>query len=119
VSEIDLSKFICEALADVPQRGTQSSRTLEGQFSYCRSRDSGLPTPCRIYRGSKSSDGYAQFFFEGKMLVAHRALWERLIGPVPSGKVVVRRCGHKDCLELSHLYLADESEKWKRKGAQR
>lgn len=52
-------------------------------------------------------DGYALGYWEGRRPLAHRLVWELLIGPIPEGlqldHVKERGCLHKNCVNPSHL----------------
>ena len=39
-----------------------------------------------------------------------RLMWEMHVGPVPKGKVISARCGHKMCVKLDHLIPMDKGK---------
>jgi hypothetical protein len=52
-------------------------------------------------------DGYGDIHWEGKRPLAHRLVWELLVGPIPNGMqldhVRERGCLHRNCVNPKHL----------------
>lgn len=59
---------------------------------------------CWLWTGTLV-DGYGQFWFDGKNVVATRFLWEYLVGPIPEGHIVCHHCDTPACVNLDHLFL--------------
>lgn len=51
--------------------------------------------------------GGESFQIDGSMMRVRRVAFEREHGPIPPGKLVLRRCGHPTCVNPAHLYLGD------------
>lgn len=66
--------------------------------------DCGYPTPCHLFRRSKSN-GYGYLKYQGRDMSAHRAAWIEANGPIPAGHKVHHKCGTKACIRLDHLEL--------------
>lgn len=73
---------------------------------------------CWISTYSTGSHGYAQIGWKNSgqqhMVLAHRAVWERLNGPVPIGMTLDHRCKSKRCVNPEHLRLLDNFENGRR-----
>ena len=62
---------------------------------------------CWPWLAAIKSDGYGNFFRNGKSVGAHRVAYELLNGPIPAGLVIDhvkdRGCTHRDCVNPAHL----------------
>lgn len=78
-----------------------------------------LTTGCLVWTGGKTKHGYGLMTGEShRMVGAHRYAWERENGPIPEGRAIDHTCYRRDCVEVSHLRLADCPENgWNRSGA--
>ena len=65
---------------------------------------------CWIWRGSLTTRGYGQFYFDNKLVTAHRWIYEQLIAPVPVELVVDHLCFDKRCVRPSHLEPVTQQE---------
>jgi hypothetical protein len=71
---------------------------------FCESLDS----RCWDWRGGIDSDGYGHFIAAGhRRTAAHRYAYALLVGPIPDGLLVIRKCGRLLCCNPAHLTLAD------------
>ena len=65
---------------------------------------------CWEWTGVVTTSGYGQFTIgHGKMRVAHRAVYERLIGPVPDGLVLDHLCVNRSCVNPAHMEPVTQS----------
>lgn len=74
---------------------------------------------CWISTYSTASHGYAQIGWQSKaegrhIVLAHRASWEEVNGPVPVGMTLDHRCREKRCVNPAHLRLLDNFENARR-----
>lgn len=73
---------------------------------------------CWISTYSAASHGYAQIGWqdggERHCVLAHRASWEHVNGPVPAGKTLDHVCKSKRCVNPSHLRVLDNWENARR-----
>lgn len=78
-------------------------------------------TGCLVWTGAKTPAGYGLMTRGGGGMVgAHRYAWERENGPIPTGAQIDHICHRRDCVEASHLRLADAPQNgWNRSGANR
>ena len=56
------------------------------------------PWPGRIH-----PEGYGQTFWNGHRMNAHRAMYELLIGPIPTGLDLDHLCRNRSCVNPAHL----------------
>ena len=57
---------------------------------------------CWEWLGSKSN-GYGRFWFEGRLVQAHRWAYETVAGPIPEGLELDHLCRVRHCVNPSHL----------------
>jgi hypothetical protein len=58
---------------------------------------------CWHWIASDSGNGYGKFYAEGRMVMAHRWIYEQIIGPIPPGFVLDHECRNRDCCNPWHL----------------
>lgn len=57
----------------------------------------------RMSRGWNTGNGYAKVRDRGRCVVAHRAIYRRLVAEIPPGFVLDHLCRNRDCVRPSHL----------------
>lgn len=55
-------------------------------------------------------NGYGKFRLNGKSCMAHRVVWETLVGPIPAGLQVDHLCRNRGCVNPDHLELVTQQE---------
>lgn len=85
---------------------------LMSKIQYSRKRPG-----CWLWKGNTVVDKYGFYPYgkvwrtgsDGKRIVsqAHRAVWQLIIGPIPTGKKLVNQCGETRCVNPEHWKLAD------------
>ena len=58
---------------------------------------------CWLWPGALTHDGYGRIQDQGKARLAHRVVYEHLIGPVPSELQLDHLCRVRRCVNPSHL----------------
>lgn len=58
---------------------------------------------CWTWIGSRDQSGYGQLWVRGRMLGAHRVIYEALRGAVPSDLQLDHLCRNRACVRPSHL----------------
>lgn len=58
---------------------------------------------CWLWTASKKSNGYGEYWDKGKLHRAHKFLWEKLNGPVPTGLQLDHLCRVRSCVNPKHL----------------
>jgi hypothetical protein len=69
----------------------------------------GSPTECWPWRASIGSHGYGQISFPGAPILAHRAAYELLHGPL-TRDIDHRVCRNKSCCNLAHMVPCTRAE---------
>lgn len=65
-------------------------------------------TGCWIWGGSLMKNGYGKIALGApsrKKVLAHRAMYELYIGPIPDGCLVCHRCDVPSCVNPAHLFI--------------
>lgn len=60
------------------------------------------------------SDEYGRFGLNGKVLLAHRFVWELLVGPIPDGMTIDHLCRNRYCVNPGHLEVVSGTENIRR-----
>lgn len=68
------------------------------------------PSGCRLWTAAKTSNGYGQMHWKGRLERAHRLAWVAAHGPIPPGRKVCHRCDVKLCIEEDHLFLGTQRD---------
>ena len=58
---------------------------------------------CWIWSGSRTREGYGHVNVGGTTTTAHRAVYERLVGPVPAGLELDHLCRVRACVNPDHV----------------
>lgn len=67
---------------------------------------------CLNWQGS-IRDGYGMFWAMGKLMSAHRMIWELNYGDIPDGLQVLHHCDNRRCINIHHLFLGTQSDNLK------
>lgn len=62
---------------------------------------------CWNWTSPRFSEGYGEFYCQGKNWVATRWLWTQLNGPIPAGGFLCHACDNPPCVRPEHLYLGN------------
>lgn len=65
---------------------------------------------CWHWEAATNPGGYGMVRHRGGMKLAHRVLYELLIGPIPEGLHLHHECGARSCVNPWHLRLVTRSE---------
>lgn len=71
-----------------------------------RIQDKIAPCPmsgCWFWMGWDSGSGYGKVSMEGVACMAHRVVYELLVGPIPDGLILDHRCRVRCCCNPVHL----------------
>lgn len=60
---------------------------------------------CWLWTGAKKTSGYGNFFVNERYVLAHRASWEMVNGPIQDGLYVCHKCDTPSCVNPDHLFL--------------
>lgn len=64
---------------------------------------------CHIFTGSKDDCGYGRIHQGKKLVRLHRAMYEKVHGLIPKGKVIMHKCDVPACINPDHLALGTQN----------
>ena len=79
-------------------RATSNNSFLEATCMTAEAHDPGWPF-------SRFAKGYGSVWRDGRVMVAHRAAWEFINGPIPDGLLAMHLCDTPSCFFVEHLTL--------------
>jgi hypothetical protein len=87
-------------------------RNLLGRLRFCP--PSTLSTGCIEFTGFTDRRGYGRVTRKGEQMVAHRASYELVRGPIPAGLDLDHLCRHTSCVHPGHLEPVTRKENARR-----
>lgn len=69
---------------------------------------------CWNWNGRINKQGYGRVSFEGVLSLAHRAVYEELVGLIPAGLVIDHLCRNTLCVNPDHLEPVTQAENQRR-----
>lgn len=78
--------------------------------------DEGDPDECWLWLGYVNTrrGGYGEVYVRGGMKLAHRAVYELLVGPIPKGLEIDHLCRTRCCVNPNHLEPVTRAENMRR-----
>lgn len=65
---------------------------------------------CHLFAGGCGTNGYGQFWLNGKKVAAHRFAWERSGRRLPPELHVLHKCDTPCCVNPDHLFLGADQD---------
>lgn len=105
----------------------ESKRYLHGHYlrglrktERYREEDRGYDTPCWVWLLSENGTGYGKTVNdEGRLVLAHRHIYEQYRGPIPEGLELDHLCRVRPCVNPEHLEPVTHLENCRRGNAGR
>lgn len=72
---------------------------------------------CWEWTGNHVNNGYGITTYQGRTYLAHRLVWEALVGPIPDSLEVDHLCLNRGCCNPDHLELVTHAENMRRSQA--
>lgn len=80
------------------------------------------PDGCWYWLAAYNNKGYGLFWFNNKLVSAHRMSHELYLGPIPDGLHILHKCDNPKCVNPDHFFLGsyqENSDDKMRKGRQK
>ena len=62
---------------------------------------------CWLWTGALDERRRGRVWHNGRLKLHHRAVWEILVGPVPTGALLCHHCDNPQCANPDHIYVGD------------
>lgn len=73
-----------------------------------------VPDGCWLWTGTTDSSGYGQYKHLGRSRIAHRYVYEQLVGDIPEGLEIDHLCRVRSCVNPTHMDPVTYSENQRR-----
>ncbi len=115
----------CGRRTTISRRNDSSRGYVRGRHQrYVRGHSSGCwqgpryevcpDTECWIWLGAKNAGGYGLINVNGKSRLAHRWMFEQIVGPIPKDKVIDHLCRNQACVNPEHLEVVSNATNCRR-----
>ncbi len=116
----------CGELTPIAKRSYVKSGIVKGQHlkyianhglkrtDLYHEEDRGYKTPCWIWNGHKTTDGYGTTHITGTREKAHRVFYRRYVGAIPDGLEIDHLCFVPSCVNPGHLEAVTAAENKRR-----
>lgn len=92
------------------------TRTVRTKIEECMGEECGNEDcECWLWTGAVDRYGYGSVKMKGVVLISHRYVYEKLVGPIPDDMDIDHLCvGHRSCQNPAHMEPVSRSENSRR-----
>jgi hypothetical protein len=92
----------------MPRKYAPRGISLAEKIDFYSVRDTA--TGCRLWQGSTIEDGYGRVWWNGRLWLVHRAIYDDVYGPISGDMKVCHTCDRPACSELTHLFIGTDAD---------
>lgn len=104
----------CGEQTHTPRCAKSPNLFVHGHHNRCKMKYREIETGCWEWQTGTSTRGYGVARVNGRSCLAHRAVYQALVGPIPEGMVLDHTCLNTICVNPAHLQVVTQAENTRR-----